>query len=204
MCEAFDQRPPTKIHIFRRVIARNPLPTLGEKFLHISPRGHRGLRSFAGDRDGRCRRGKSCRCPWVIAFKQRHGKCAVEAVARGYRVDGLYGERPYPRSLAGDGDIRAITAAFEHNTLEALRQYVLRSRFGVWLTTEIKRSLSFVWSEPGNLAKGGVRERSGWGGIEHHRHTCTSAEREHMAHCFQSQVQSAEDHAGCTAREGVQ
>ena len=72
-----------------RVIARVRLPALGEETFHFGAGRHGGLRAAASDGDGCGGGGEARRGPWVVAFEQRHGKCAVEAVAGGYCIDGL-------------------------------------------------------------------------------------------------------------------
>ncbi len=77
------------------------------------------MRAAACDGDGGGRGGKAGCGPGVVAFEERHGKCAVKTVAGGYGIEGMDGEWFYPRGLALNGDVGAFGAALEDNAFEA-------------------------------------------------------------------------------------
>jgi hypothetical protein len=91
--------------------------------IHLGSGGHGGLRAWAGDADGRCRRGKPRRGKWVVALEQRYGKGAVEAVAG---ADGIYGfdlKGAHPgRFAVCDGYVSPFGAALQNYAAQALGQ----------------------------------------------------------------------------------
>jgi hypothetical protein len=81
------------------------------------------LRATARDLDGGCRGSKPRGCPWVIAFEQRHGKYAVEAIAGADGIDGFDRKWLYPGLLAAcDGQKGAFCAALEGYAVKAFGQ----------------------------------------------------------------------------------
>ncbi len=175
-----------------------PLSVFGDKSIDFGAGGHGGLRAVAGDGDGGGGGGKARGGPGVFAFKQRHGKRAVEAVARAHRIDGLDGEGLHPRGLAPDGDVGAFRAEFEDYALEALVQKSLRGVFGRRFFAEIESGFGFVGSEPGDLVKDGVGQRGGGSGVENDGDAGLGAEGQGVSDGFNGQFQLAENHAGGT------
>src|ERR1700722_5312533 len=90
-----------------------------EELIDLGAGGHGGLRAAAGDGDGRGGAGEPGSGPGVEALKQSDGKCAIEAVAGGHRVDGLHLEGGHPGGFElGDSNVAALVAALEDDAFQ--------------------------------------------------------------------------------------
>jgi hypothetical protein len=103
-----------------------------EERVYLGSGGHGGLRAAAGYRDGGGRTGKARCRPRVLSLEKCHRKCAVEAIAGAYGVNGVHFEGWHPGCVAtGDGDVRSFGTAFEGYTFEASVKEVLCGVLGL-------------------------------------------------------------------------
>ena len=116
-----------------------------QELLYFGALRHGGLRAFARHADGRGSVGKPRRCPRVLALLERHGKCAVETVARAHSVDGIHLEWLDPLCFfARNRNEGPFGAALQDYAAQTFRMQPLRGVLDALLVAHVKRRLGFV------------------------------------------------------------